>query len=215
MTVPQSASEVVDMLICLAHLVEDTAEELGALDASLGDGDLGVTMRKGFTAIETKLSDPELSVVHPGDVLVLAGTTMASVAPSTLGTLLGFGFVKAGKKVADKESLDGAAWSVIWRTIVDSIATQGKAQRGDKTILDALVPGAEAFDSALERGDSVEEAALEAYVAARQGFEDTARMQARQGRAGRYYEHSVGYKDAGARMGALIFQAFSRSEQAS
>jgi len=203
------------MLIHLAHLVEETADELGTLDASLGDGDLGITMRKGFTAIETKLSDPELSAVHPGEVLVLAGTTLASVAPSTLGTLLGFGLVKAGKKVTDRESLDGAAWSVIWRTMVDSIATQGKAQRGDKTILDALVPGAEAFDAALEQGDSVEQAALAAYTAATQGFEETARMQARQGRAGRYYERSVGYKDAGARMGALIFQSFYMSKQPS
>ena len=204
-----NTEQTITIMNMLADLVNQAADELGALDAILGDGDLGISMGKGFGAVRKKLEQVDSAKETSGSVLALAGTTLASAAPSTLGTLLGWGFLKAGNRVKDVPDLDLDNLAVFCRIMVETISLQGRAHVGDKTILDALNAGADALDAAAKQGESLEQACHSARAAAWNGFKDTIDLQAKQGRAGRYFERSVGYKDAGALMGVLIFEAFS------
>ncbi len=206
-----TAEQTVIMMNRLADLVNQATDELGSLDAILGDGDLGISMGKGFGAVRRKLEQVDSAKETPGSVLALAGTTLAGAAPSTLGTLLGWGFLKAGNRVKDVPDLDLDHLADFCRTMVETISLQGRARVGDKTILDALSAGADALDAAAKQGGSLAQACHFARAAAWEGFRNTIDLQAKQGRAGRYFERSVGHKDAGALMGALIFEAFSQT----
>ncbi len=205
-----SVEQTIAIMHRLADLVNQATDELGSLDAILGDGDLGISMGKGFGAIRKTLEQVDSAKETPGSVLALAGTTLASAAPSTLGTLLGWGFLKAGNRVKDVPELNLENLAASCRTMVDTISLLGHARMGDKTILDALSAGADALDAAAKQGDSLAQACHFARAAAWEGFRNTIHLQAKQGRAGRYFERSVGHEDAGALMGALIFEAFSQ-----
>lgn len=170
-----------------------SADELRDLDAALGDGDLGITVGKGCDAVRAKLAD--LSESSPADVLRAAGATFASANPSTLAALVGGGLLAAANAVADVPELASPDVLRLGRAAADSIAARGKAQPGDKTILDALLPSLDA----LERADGDGRPAIAAMVdAARAGVEETAARQSQRGRASWLGERSIGRPDPGA-----------------
>jgi phosphoenolpyruvate---glycerone phosphotransferase subunit DhaL len=174
----------------LARL-EGDVEELRELDAALGDGDLGITVGKGCAAVRMKLG--ELDDPSPAEVLRAAGAAFASANPSTLAALVGGGLLAAAGAVGDTASLERADVLRVGRTAAGSIQTRGKAELGDKTILDALVPSLDA----LERTDGGD--ALDAMIgAARAGVEETAGRQSQRGRAAWLGERSIGRPDPGA-----------------
>jgi dihydroxyacetone kinase-like protein len=188
-----TGAELVVLLDAALERLADSREELRELDAALGDGDLGITVGKGCDAVRAKLSS--LSEPSPADVLRAAGSAFATANPSTFGALTGGGLLAAAKTVSDAGELtrDGAV--TVARAVADSIATRGKAELGDKTVLDALVPSAEA----LERDDGDDRAALGAMIdAARRGVEETASAESRRGRASWLRERSAGRPDPGA-----------------
>ncbi|TML88588.1 MAG: DAK2 domain-containing protein [Actinobacteria bacterium] len=173
----------------LARLVE-SCDELRDLDAALGDGDLGITVRKGSDAVRAKLA--ELEDPAPAEVLRAAGAAFANANPSTLAALVGGGLLAAAKTVADAGELGAEEARRIGRAAADSIAARGKAEPGDKTILDAVLPSLDALDGA--DGD-----ALPAMIdAARCGVEETMPLQSQRGRAAWLNERSKGNADAGA-----------------
>jgi dihydroxyacetone kinase-like protein len=166
-------------------------DELRDLDAALGDGDLGITVSKGCAAVRAKLG--ELSEPTPAEVLRAAGAAFASGNPSTLAALVGGGLLAAAKTVADVTDVSSAEALRIGRAAADSIATRGKSQRGDKTILDALLASLDA----LERTDGG--SALEPMVAAaRTAVAETAGQQSQRGRASWLGKRSIGRPDPGA-----------------
>lgn len=176
----------------LARL-EGDVEELRELDAALGDGDLGITVGKGCAAVRAKLG--ELDDPSPADVLRASGTAFATANPSTLAALVGGGLLAAAGAVGDTTALDRNDLLHVGRAAAGSIQTRGKADLGDKTILDALVPSLDA----LERTDGSGAAALDAMIAAaRAGVEETAGRQSQRGRASWQGERSIGKADPGA-----------------
>lgn len=171
--------------------LESAAEELRELDAALGDGDLGITVGKGCAAVRAKLV--ELDDPSPAEVLRSAGTAFATANPSTLAALVGGGLLAAAGAVGDAASFGRDEALRVGRAAASSIQTRGKAELGDKTILDALVPSLDALDGA--EGDS----AIDAMVAAaRSGVEATAGKQSQRGRASWLRERSIGRPDPGA-----------------
>jgi dihydroxyacetone kinase-like protein len=173
----------------LAGLAE-SCDELRDLDAALGDGDLGITVRKGSDAVRAKLA--ELEDPSPAEVLRAAGAAFANANPSTLAALVGGALLAAAKTVADAGDLGVEEARRIGRAAADSIAARGKAEPGDKTILDAVLPSLDALDGA--DGD-----ALPAMIdAARRGVEKTTPLQSQRGRAAWLNERSKGNADAGA-----------------
>jgi dihydroxyacetone kinase len=174
----------------LTHL-EGCADELRDLDAALGDGDLGVTVRAGCRAVRTALAGLPGDVL-PGQVLKTTAGAFAKANPSTMAALVGGALLAAARGLGDAEEIDRAGALAVGRAAADSIATRGKAQVGDKTVLDALVPSLDAM-----------EAAPGSYLAAgvdaaRRGVEETRSLQSMRGRASWLGERSKGLQDPGA-----------------
>jgi len=189
----------------IAGLMDANRELLCRLDGALGDGDLGVTMAKGFRAIEASVK-PE-SVRDIGDFLSQSALVIEEGAAGTMGTLIGSGLEQAGIACAGRKSLDCEGVARLIRGLADGISARGKARQGDKTILDSLVPAAEALESASREGKALDQAVKAASAAAEQGARSTAKMQSRHGRAARYLERSIGPEDSGAVAGALMIMA--------
>jgi dihydroxyacetone kinase-like protein len=174
----------------LTHL-EGCADELRDLDAALGDGDLGVTVRAGCRAVREALAELPDDVL-PAQVLKAAAGAFAKANPSTMAALVGGALLAAARGLGDAADLDRAGAVAVGRSAADSIATRGKAQVGDKTVLDALVPSLDAMEAATD-------SPLAAGVAAaRQGVEETRSLQSMRGRASWLGERSKGLQDPGA-----------------
>jgi dihydroxyacetone kinase-like protein len=188
-----NGSELVALLDAALERLAESRDELRQLDAALGDGDLGITVEKGCGAVRAKLAP--LRDPSPAEVLRAAGSAFATANPSTFAALAGGGLLAAAKAVADADALGREAAVTVARAVADSIRTRGKAELGDKTVLDALVPSVEA----LERADGDDRAALAAMVdAARHGVEESASSESRRGRASWLRERSAGRPDPGA-----------------
>jgi dihydroxyacetone kinase-like protein len=174
----------------LVHLA-GCADELRDLDAALGDGDLGVTVAAGCRAVRQAL-DGLTDDALPAQVLKAAAGAFAKANPSTMAALVGGALLAAARGLGDTDDLDRTAALAVGRAAAESISTRGKAQVGDKTVLDALVPSLDAMEAAPE-------APLTAGVAAaRRAVEETKSLQSMRGRASWMGERSKGLKDPGA-----------------
>jgi phosphoenolpyruvate---glycerone phosphotransferase subunit DhaL len=174
----------------LVHL-EGCADELRDLDAALGDGDLGITVASGCQAVRAALADLP-GDAGPQQVLKAAAGAFARANPSTMAALVGGALLAAARGLADSDDVDRAAAIAIGRAAADSIGTRGKAQLGDKTILDALVPSLDAMEAA---PDGPLPAGIDA---ARRAVEETRSLQSMRGRAAWMGERSKGLQDPGA-----------------
>jgi phosphoenolpyruvate---glycerone phosphotransferase subunit DhaL len=174
----------------LTHL-ENCADELRDLDAALGDGDLGITVASGCRAVREALSELTDGVL-PAQVLKAAAGAFAKANPSTMAALVGGALLAAARELGDAAELDRDAALAVGRTAAQNISTRGKAQVGDKTILDALVPSLDALAAA---PDTPLVAGIEA---AREAVERTRSLQSMRGRASWLGERSKGLQDPGA-----------------
>jgi phosphoenolpyruvate---glycerone phosphotransferase subunit DhaL len=196
----------------LVRLAE-SRDELRDLDAALGDGDLGVTISKGCEAVRRRLG--EVAEPAPAEVLRAAGAAFASANPSTMAALVGGALLAGAKAVAASTDLDGADVIRFARAAADSIATRGKAELGDKTMLDAILPSVDALEAAADSGasDTMNASdALDAMVAAaRRAVDETAPLQSRRGRAAWLGERSAGNPDPGATAYLRLLEALTVS----
>lgn len=178
------------------------------LDSALGDGDLGLTMSTGFeAAVEALEADAGEDL---GKTLMQVGMAVNNKAPSTMGTLISSAILRAARVVKGKAEFDDQDCVEMAKVAVQGIKDRGKAERGDKTILDSLIPAVEALEARLQEGASIKEALEDAAQAAKEGFEATAEMVSQKGRGHYYGEKSRGHKDPGAAVGMLIFEALSQ-----
>ena len=180
----------------VAGAMEAERDRLTDLDAALGDGDLGVTMAIGCRAVRETLSS--LAESDVGTVLMRAGSAFGGAAASTMGVLIATALIRAGKVGQGLTELGTADLARLARAALEGIQQRGKAQVGDKTVLDALVPAVAALEEAAQAGLSPAEAVTRAAAAARSGAEATTGMLSRTGRAGWLQERSVGHPDPGA-----------------
>ena len=187
--------------------VEAAADELNRLDAAAGDGDLGVTMTRAAEAARSVVGELDQSDIQGS--LRRLGTEIARRAPSTSGTLLATGLLRASR-VELGDVIDGPAASALLDAAVAGIVERGKASPGDKTMLDALVPAADALRRAAGQGVGLTEALAESALAARAGAEATVAMRPSIGRAAWMPDRSVGHVDAGAYLAGLILGSLAR-----
>ena len=177
------------------------------LDGRMGDGDLGLTMAAVFSAADSFAAGYE--GVDAGELLMKAGMMMAKAAPSTMGTLMATGFMRGGKAVKGQESMDAEGAAAFWKAFVEGIMERGKSKPGEKTIVDALFPAAEAFEKAASGGADLAACASAAADAAEEGLEQTKNMVAQHGRAAYYQEKSRDIQDPGATIGAILLRSFA------
>ncbi len=198
-------SELIAMLERISKIMEKNRNYLIELDSVVGDSDLGLTMTDGFNAAYEAVSDG--TETDLGKLLYKAGKTMGNKVPSTMGTLMAAGLMRAGKAIRGKEELTGSDVAGLFEAYESGVADLGKAKVGDKTFLDGFHPGVEVLKAQVEAGAALEEAFIKAAEAAWNGFEHTTTMIAVHGRAATRGEASRSLKDPGAAVAALIMKA--------
>jgi len=180
-------------------------DELRDLDAALGDGDLGITVSKGSEAVALAVS----ALAHPSPAAVLkaAGSAFASANPSTMAALAGGGLLAAAKAVGPDEDLDRDGAIAAGRAVAERITSRGKAQLGDKTVLDALLPSLDA----LEQGGDDGTALRRMVSAAEQGVLDTTPSVSQRGRGAWVGARGAGHPDPGAIAYVRLLEALIQS----
>ncbi len=192
----------------LAELVT-CADELRDLDQALGDGDLGITISLGAGAvIEALDSIPEGAT--PAEVARTCAKAFANANPSTMAALVAGGLLAGSKSWAGVEDVDVAAAARFVRAAGDNIAQRGKTQIGDKTILDAIMPAADALDAARDGASGLSEA----IAAAEKAVVDTRELQSRRGRASWLQERSIGLQDPGATAMLRFLESWQKADAA-
>src|SRR6188474_1493935 len=189
-----------------ARAIGEQRQHLTDLDAAIGDADHGVNMDRGFRAAVARVNALPADA-SPGAILRTVGAAVMSSVGGASGPLWGMAFRRAGQQLGDASAIDGAALVGALDQMVLAMRGLGKAEVGDKTMLDALVPAAESLRARIEAGDALPDALTAACQAAEVGVQATVPLQARKGRASYLGERSVGHQDPGATSAALILRA--------
>jgi dihydroxyacetone kinase-like protein len=195
------------LVLALVDVIELNKAYLSEVDGAIGDGDHGVNMAKGFQLIKTRLGDGQLDV---SDGFALIGKTLLTDIGGSMGPLYGTFFIQMSLTVRGKDPLDPKVFSAMIAAGIAGVADIGEAQVGDKTLMDALVPALEAYNTALAGGGSFRSALDELALGADRGRDSTKDLVAKLGRAARLGERSRGILDAGATSCALILNTISR-----
>jgi phosphoenolpyruvate---glycerone phosphotransferase subunit DhaL len=194
-----------DVLVAVAAALRDAKDELNRLDGIAGDGDLGITAGRAADALDELV--PTLPADDPPAAARAIGMALARKAPSTGGTLIAFACLAAGKVELPGDTSGLAAAAALLGAGRDEIARRGKVAPGDRTILDAIGPVADALEAAAASGLAPRDAAAAAARAADEGARATALMEATTGRAGWLADRARGHEDAGARLAAIVVAA--------
>jgi dihydroxyacetone kinase-like protein len=208
--------DVIDAWLRLAaDRLHEQAAALTALDQAIGDGDHGTNMDRGFSAIRALIDAGRLEGDEPqalaGARLKTAGRTLISTVGGAAGPLYGTGLMRAGGVVADSSLSSGSGEAIVAAldAAIAGIQQLGKAVPGEKTMLDALVPAAEAGRKAAAADVDAAEVATAMAEAAEAGALATIPMLATKGRASYLGERSVGHQDPGSTSSALLLRALA------
>ncbi|WP_103530430.1 dihydroxyacetone kinase subunit DhaL [Streptomyces sp. SM11] len=184
-------------MTAVAASVEREANHLTELDSAIGDADHGSNLQRGFTAVTAVLEKD--APTTPGAVLTVAGRQLISTVGGASGPLYGTLLRRTGKALGDDAEVTQEQFAQAFAAGVAAVGQLGGAQAGDKTMLDALLPAAEALAASFDG----------AANAARAGAVATVPLQARKGRASYLGERSIGHQDPGATSAALLVEALA------
>ncbi|MBV9387466.1 MAG: dihydroxyacetone kinase subunit L [Chroococcidiopsidaceae cyanobacterium CP_BM_ER_R8_30] len=197
--------QIVQWLQAFATLLEQNKDYLTELDSEIGDADHGINMDRGFKKVMSQLSS--VADKDIGSILKTVSMTLISNVGGASGPLYGTLFLRAGTAVADKQELTDEDMAKLLQAGLDGVKERGKAQLGDKTMVDVLSPAVTNFHQALNEGKNAITALQQAVTAAEQGMKDTIPMLARKGRASYLGERSVGHQDPGATSSYLMLKS--------
>jgi dihydroxyacetone kinase-like protein len=189
-----------------ARVLAEQRQYLTDLDAAIGDADHGVNMDRGFKAAVARV-DALPEDAAPGAIVRAAGAAVMSSVGGASGPLWGMAFRRAGQHLGDAPQIDGPTLAGAFEQMVQAMSALGKAQVGEKTMLDALTPAADTLRTRTEAGADLPSALTAAREAAEAGARATIPLQARKGRASYLGERSIGHQDPGATSAALILRA--------
>ena len=202
--------DVLRWIRAFAAEVEANKEYLTQLDAAVGDGDHGINMQRGMAAVLVKVDTPTEGQ-DIGALLKTVGMTLVSTVGGAGGPLYGTLFLQMGTAVSGKEELGPDDWAAALEAAITGVQARGKAEPGDKTMIDALIPGRDALKVALAEGATFPDALRKSADAAEQGMQDTVPLVARKGRASYLGERSAGHQDPGATSSHLLLEAASET----
>lgn len=198
-------TEIVRWLQAAADVFEENKDYLTDLDAAIGDADHGVNMDRGFQKVRGRL-DETADTDDLGAILRTVAMTLISTVGGASGPLYGTMFLRAAGVLAGKTEVEGPQLAEVLKAFVDGCVQRGHARPGEKTMLDSLVPAADAFERALETGAGHVEALHQAVAAAENGARDTIPMIATKGRASYLGPRSAGHQDPGATSAWLLLK---------
>lgn len=188
-----------------AEEVETNKSYLTKLDSAIGDGDHGTNMQRGMQAALAKIEDADKDDI--GALFKTIGTTLVSKVGGAAGPLYGTLFMQIATPLAGGTEVTPDEWAGAFASGVEGVRKRGKADIGDKTMIDALVPARDALQEALAEGATFEDALERSADAAREGMESTTPLVARKGRASYMGERSAGHQDPGATSSHLLVQS--------
>ncbi len=195
------------LLMSLEGVYKDNLDYISELDAAIGDGDHGSSMVRGFKAVRIAMEKTKADNIS--ELLDETGNVLMKEIGGTCGPLYAMFFKKGAFAVRDREELDTEGYYTFMQAGAEGLMNLGKAQAGDKTMVDALAPAVEALKTSLEKKEDVWTAAGKAGEAANQGRDATAEMVSKRGR-GRYQgDASKGHVDAGAASMAILINTFA------
>jgi len=184
-----------------ADRIEENKALLTRLDSAIGDGDHGQNMVRGLRAARQSIEDDDIA----GTLRKVAMSVISKTGGAS-GPLYGTFFLDAGRN-ADGETIDLSEWASMMRAGLEGVQRRGKAEAGEKTMVDALIPAIEALEEAASNDGNWPEALQNAASAAQQGMEATTPMVATKGRASYLGERSAGHQDPGATSTYHLFAA--------
>ena len=196
--------QILDWLQAVAQTIAENKDYLTELDAAIGDADHGINMNRGFQKVITQL--PQVKTKDIGSILKTVSMTLISSIGGASGPLYGTFFLRASTAVVGKEELTAAELVNLLQAGVAGIMQRGKANLGEKTMLDALSPAVESFTAEVEKGSTIVDAFEQAVQAAQTGMERTIPLIAKKGRASYLGERSIGHQDPGATSSYLILK---------
>jgi dihydroxyacetone kinase-like protein len=188
-----------------ARVIGKHKQYLTELDAAIGDADHGINMDRGMTAVVAALDE-----APPADLAALCkqvGMTLVKSVGGTSGPLYGTFFLRMATALGSGDGASAAGFARALRAGVEGVVQRGRAEAGDKTMLDALAPALDALDAALASGSTLAGSLRDATAAAERGRDATESMVARKGRASYLGQRSVGHRDPGATSAALLIAA--------
>lgn len=209
---------IVYLLDQMSQVIIENEVPFCELDSHAGDGDFGMSVAKGFKQLKVEWEDILTHhFTNIGEFLDACSMVIMEYCGGASGPIWGSGFRAASKNVQQKEELTIQEFADMMQAVVKGIQDTGErsfgrgAVVGDKTLIDALVPFADAWTQSAEQGDDIKVAANKAAEAAVQGSKNTIEIVARMGRAGTVGERSIGYPDAGAHALGVIFTELAKA----
>lgn len=213
-------------LLLYADRIDEKEAYLTELDAAIGDADHGINMRSGMTKLRQRLLEVnQADGTGNGDNAMNVSAFLRTVAMTLIrsiggaaGPLYGSFFLNASRDAYHEAAIDLDELTHIFRSGLDGVIQRGKAQPGDKTMIDALEPAVVAMETAATTGANVNEAMSAACDAAKAGMKQTVGLEARKGRASYLGPRSIGHQDPGATSSYMLIQAaaetFGQDDQA-
>lgn len=202
------AARVREAILRALDGLESQSGYLSELDAAIGDGDMGSSIANGCRGIREELPAAASGI---STLLQEAGLIFSETAGATIGALVGTALIRAGGAVKGKDALELGDLAAMLAAAEQGIRERGKAQAGNKTLLDAIIPAREALEASVAKHASLTEAGAAAVEAARQGMLATVDMTAAFGRGRWLGERSVGHQDAGATAVYLLLVSLAGS----
>ncbi len=193
----------------ISDSIEETKDQLSALDGAIGDADHGVTMSIGFHAVKAELAQCNVDDVAPADLMNAAAVAFLNSVGASTGPLYATGLRRAAQALVGAVDATPEIQAAIVKGIADGVRERGKGQRGDKTMLDAWIPASEAGAAAVRRSANAGEMWRDIVAAAEAGAASTRSMVASKGRAARLGERALGHVDPGATSAVVILKAMA------
>ena len=201
-----TASPLPQLLLAIQTTINDNADEITELDKAIGDGDHVVNLQRGLDALNAINED--LSAMDWSAAFMKIGMTLMSTMGGASGSLFGTLFINMSK-AAKEQDMNLAGFAAIFSQGVESVKQRGKADLGEKTMLDTLIPVANSLQNSVNTNDSLNTALEKAKLVAVQGMQSTKDMIATKGRASFLGERAIGHIDAGARTSQLMICAIA------
>jgi dihydroxyacetone kinase-like protein len=199
--------KTVNILLKISNEIIDNKKHLTKLDSAIGDGDHGINLARGFKKVKEELEAGEFN--SNGEVLKKVATTLISNVGGAAGPLYGTAFLKASQVIEDEITLENAV--AVGEAAVEGVKQRGKAQLGDKTMLDVLIPVLNSLKESQAAGEDLKVALKSCLEAAEQGMKDTIPLVAKKGRASYLGERSKGHQDPGATSSYLMIKIIVES----
>jgi phosphoenolpyruvate---glycerone phosphotransferase subunit DhaL len=203
-----TTGQVIEFVQQFAAVVEENRKFLIDLDRAIGDADHGENLHRGFAAVLERLDGVEDG--PPADVLKTVAMTLVSKVGGAAGPLYGTAFLRASAAIGGRDELTTDDVVGALEASLEGVKTRGKAEVGDKTMVDAWQPAVEAARDAAAAGGDLSAVFVEAAAAAKEGMERATPLVARKGRASYLGERSADHQDPGATSTWLLFDTLAR-----